>query len=304
MGTTMTKTSRSQIECRLFRGSTVDPKPVRSLIVAVVACLTVGSMVGCGGGGGGGDGGAGGAQITARVPPIAIPDTTVTNVFGATLAGGAKQDMIVVVRDSEGGSFFGVYGTNASNDFKVAGLLRGYGNSAPGPGSYHYRGADGVDSKDRLFVLTFDVVMDPSIPSISGTITSPSETRTVSGGAIPSPAYNVNTPATLDAIRGHWDLTTATGAALAIDIGANGVMTGTLGSCTLFDSAIKPSISGKNVFAVTLTARSGNFACATANNSLFGFALAFPSAAGGTQLVIGVEQDWDYYDFLAAAGKR
>ena len=92
--------------------------------------------------------------------------------------------------------------------------------------------------------MNINLVLDASIPSISGAVTSRSETRGVVGGAIPSSAYNFNTPATLEAIRGRWDLATAHGVALAIDIGADGVVTGTLGRCTLQGSRIKPSISG------------------------------------------------------------
>jgi hypothetical protein len=283
---------------------------LKEFTLVAFVCLCVGVLAGCGGGGDGAATVTAVAEPPAPAPPasapIVIPDSTVTSVFGATLAGSVTQDFIVVVRDDGSyGEFFGVYGTSAHNDFKVAGLVTGYGNGAPGPGSYHYA-AGGVDTKDGRYVLNFNLVLDPSIPSISGTITSPSEARMVAGGAIPSSAYKFNAPAILDAIRGHWALTTEAGVALVIDIGADGVVQGTLGLCTLYDSAIKPSISGKNVFALALRAQSGQFACEEpggGSDGVYGFALAYPSVGGGTQLVIGAENGWDPV-FLAAAGKR
>ena len=298
------------LSCASLRVPSLDMKCARGVIAAVVAWLIMGTMVGCGGGGGAEGPVAPSVPVVIPAPPapsppppvpVVIPDYTATSVYGATLAGDGVQDFIVVVLD---GYFYGVHGTGARNDFKAAGLVIAYGNSAPNPGSYHFV-ADGLDTKGGGHVK-LDLVLDLSIPSISGTITSASDARTVAGGTIPSPAYIFNRSATLDAIRGHWALTTATGAALAIDIGADGVVQGTLGRCTLYDSAIKPSISGKNVFALVLRARSGQFACEEpegGSDGVYGFALAFPSAGGGTQLIIGAENGWDPV-YLAAAGKR
>ena len=72
----------------LLRVPSVDMKPASGVIVAVVAGLTMGSMVGCGGGGG-----DSAAQVTAPVP-VEVPmpgDSTITRVFGATLTGSARH---------------------------------------------------------------------------------------------------------------------------------------------------------------------------------------------------------------------
>ena len=94
------------------------------------------------------------------------------------------------------------------------------------------------------------------------------------------------------------------GLALAIDIGADGVVTGTYGKCALYDSMFKPSTSGRDFIALVLKARSGQFECNEfAGGGAQAFALAFPSAGGGTQRVIGAENGWDAMSH-AAAGER
>ncbi len=288
MGTTMMKTCTSQIECGLFRGSTIDPKPVRSLIVAFVAYLTIGSMAGCGGGGGGG------GSIGASSPPptpatsLKLQDQGLSAAFGGTLTGATNQDLFVVI-DGQG-SLWGVYGSAASTDFRVAGLFTGWSSTWPAA---------------RFISEGIDLALDSSIPSMSGSVTTTTGSRSVAGGVMPGIGYDPNAPASLNTIIGHWDLTTSEGPPLSIDIGADGVVTGGSGACRLHDSAVGPSKSGKNIFAISLRFQNGGFACPSfaGSDGVYGFALAYGLTGGGTQLVIGAWNGWDPV-YLAAAGKR
>ena len=72
------------------------------------------------------------------------------------------------------------------------------------------------------------------------------------------------------------------------------------------DSAVGQSKSGKNIFAITLRFQDGWFACTNpsfASDGVYGFALAYVLAGGGTQLVIDAANGWDP-GYFAAAGKR
>ena len=142
---------------------------------------------------------------------------------------------------------------------------------------------------------------------MSGSVSATTGSRSVAGGVIPGIGYDPNTPASLKTISGHWDLTTSEGPPLSIDIDANGVVTGGSGACRLYDSAVGPSKSGRNVFAISFRFADGKNACGgpsfAGSDGVYGFALAYVLAGGGTQLVIGAWNGWDPV-YLAAAGKR
>ena len=86
-----------------------------------LACVIL--LAGCGGGGGGGGGDA------APAPPIPASDFGLSGALVGTLTGSANQDLFVVIDGV--GHLWGVYGSGASTDFRVAGLLTGYSSSGP-----------------------------------------------------------------------------------------------------------------------------------------------------------------------------
>jgi len=288
----------------------IEPRRISRLQRALGAWCC-GWLVACGGGGDGP-----GAQVAAAPTAPAAPASPTTLVgrdfglqgaFGGTLTGTNSQDIILVTDGI--GSLWAVYGTDAANDFKVAGLLTGDYNSTSTTTRYR---SDGVDwgatgtAWGLWQSVQLELSLDPTTPTMSGTVTSAIGARTIAGGALPADRYQLAAPATLDPVRGHWDLTTSQGRQLSIDIAADGVISGTSGQCAV-RGAIKPSVSGHNVFALAMSFQAGAYSCDSephaGSDGVYGFALAYAPIGGGLQLVIGAWNGWDPIH-LAAAGKR
>jgi hypothetical protein len=261
-----------------------------------------GLLVACGGGGDGP-----GAQVAAppaapaapaAPAPSAVRDFGLLGAFGGTFTGTDSQDIILVMDGI--GNLWAVYGTDAANEFKVAGLLSVWGSSTST--ATQYRSDDAVDWGAAL--VQIELSLDPAIPMMAGVVTSDIDTRTIAGGALPASGYQLAVPPRLETVRGHWDLTTSQGRQLSIDIAADGAISGTSGQCVLRDSAIKPSVSGNNVFALAMSFGGQNCTEPHAgSDGVYGFALAYAPIGGGLQLVIGAWNGWDPV-YLAAAGKR
>lgn len=226
--------------------------------------------------------------------------------FGGTYGSSSSEDLIVAITES--GWLFGVYGTGASSDFKVAGIVTSWydmGQIAANRIDYRTGGIDWRWAPTPSQGVSIDLALDMAVPSMVGAISSAAGTRTITGGAIPGLNYRFDSPATLETIRGHWDLVTPSGDVLALDVDAAGAVTGTYGGCTIYGSELRPSTSGRNIYELIFRLRNGWFACNAfaTSEGIYGFALAYASAAGGTQLVIGGENGWDPVAFTAA-GKR
>lgn len=87
----------------------------------------------------------------------------------------------------------------------------------------------------------------------------------------PSTSLNYNTPALASNIEGAWNISVFDGSATTatINITANGVMTSTVGPCTISGTVV-PSASGKNLYDVTTKHGAG---CALANLTTSGIAI-------------------------------
>jgi hypothetical protein len=262
-------------------------------------------LVACGAGGDG-------SFATPRAVAVASPEPTpsrrppprdfnLSAAFGGTLVGASAQDLIVVVgRDR----FWGVYGSGASTDFRPKGLITGT-DSRYRTSVARFQSDTGFDWGSGLSAR-IDLALDTSIPSMSGSVASSAGTQSVSGGVLAAAAYDRNAGG-LGAIVGHWELTTSEGRSLSIDIDANGTVTASSGTCRFNNSAplvsaVRPSKSRKNVFAISLVIDGCNSSFA-GRDGVHGFAVAYALSGGGTQLVIGAENAWDPV-YLAAAGKR
>jgi hypothetical protein len=141
---------------------------------------------------------------------------------------------------------------------------------------------------------------------MTGTIVVGADARSVQGGALAA-GYDPNAPARIEAIAGHWELTTSEQRPLSIDIAANGTVTGISGACRLDEtnppkSRVIPSESRRNVFTATLVFSECDKPWA-GGDAVHGFAVAYPLRDGMTQLVIGAESRFDPIH-LAAAGRR
>jgi hypothetical protein len=241
------------------------------------------------------------APPPASPPPQSTRDLGLRSIYGGSITGVNTQDLIVVIAGD--GQLWGLYGSGAAADFRPVGMLRGDGATSS---DTRYRASAAYEWGATGSVQTIDLAFDSSIPSISGTVVSTTSSRSVSGGPMLGTGYRASVAATLEAIRGDWQLITAQGRPISLNIDDTGAISGSSGNCTIYDSSVRPSPSGKNLFDVRLQFRLGSFACPephAQSYGVWGFALAYSLPYGGKQLVIGAENGWDPV-WLAASGKR
>lgn len=274
----------------------ITTKAGRVLCAAVVTLATA-----CGGGNEPTPAFNGSPPVTAAPPPAPaaspsdIRDYGWRGAYGAQTSGTPTLHLIVATSSNYA---LGVYGEGADADFKALGLLSNlWRETSP----IHFQVYDTWRSE-----VTGDMLLDPSGPAISGTFSRGGDQRSITGGAHSAPGYRFDQPVTLATVAGHWDLTTSQDRQISMEIDANGNITGTSGSCSIFDSKIKPTMTGHGLFAINLRFRNGPWACEEPHgqsDGVYGFAVAYATSSGGTQLVIAAENGWDPVS-LAAAGKR
>jgi hypothetical protein len=230
-----------------------------------------------------------------------VRDFGLSGAFGARLVGAGTLD-IVIATDGIG-NLWGVYGTDAAVDFKVNGLLTSlFDVGIPDPHAHWAAsGADWGRPGEWGQPVRIDAHFDAAASEASGTVASAADTRTLVEQGLARTGYRSDDAATIAAVRGRWNLVTSRGSALSMDIADDGSISGMLGRCYLKNSAIKPSASGKNIYAVALSP--GACGDVVYGDPVHGFAVVYPSLGGGAQMVIGAWNGWDPVH-LAAAGKR
>lgn len=268
----------------------------KALSTAVAVLATA-----CGGGGEPAPAFNGSPPVVTLPPPtpsVALPsdhrDYGWLGAFSATTSG--TPGVTLLVSRSPDYGLLGVYGEDAATDFKVRGLLTIY---TYGPNRY--------ELYDPIRATAIgDITFDPTASTISGTFTQGNQQLPIAGAAFAAPGYHADQPASLSAIMGRWELTTSEGRRISMDIGVNGDITGTSGSCAIYGSKVTPTRTGFGLFAITLRFTEGPSGCREPHgqsDGVYGFAVVYASSSGGTQLVIAAENGWDAV-FLAAAGKR
>ena len=202
--------------------------PTVVLAVVLAAC-----------GGGSDETSVAGTTLPSASPPVAsAPVSAVATVidhgwigaFGATMSGTQPLHLVVATIAKYG--FLAVYGEDIATDFKARGLLIANESSASNP--IRYEGYD----PDRQ-IATIDLTINPKVPAVSGTVTAGSEQKTITGSTIPG--YQFDLAASLAAIAGHWELNTSQGRQIALDVDAAGIITGTSGPCSLYESRLVPT---------------------------------------------------------------
>lgn len=243
----------------------------------------------------------GSSAVTAAqprpTPASKYSDHSWLGAYGATTSGTTARTLIMATSAEYG--LLGVYGVETATGFEPAGLLGAAGFSAREPIRYRVRGRE--DS-----AVQGDMTLDPSGPSIEGSFSTGSQQWQLGGGALSAPGYRFDQPAALDAVVGHWELTTSTGHRISMQVDATGGVTGKSDTCDIVDSKIAPTKSGYGVFAVTLRFMAPQMGCFEPHglsDGVHGFAVVYSAASGDTQLVVVAENGWDPV-FLAAAGKR
>lgn len=233
-------------------------------------------------------------------PPAPAPAFEAQAIYGGSMTGSSQQDLVVLIDGY--GMLWGLYGSGASTDFRPDGLLLGFG---PGFSGTRYQTASGLNNNGDAStwkVASIDLALDSSIPSMTGTIVTSVDSRSVSGGPMFGTGDKPEQAATLDAIKGRWEMTAVDGATLLLAIDEAGAIAGTSGNCGV-SGALRPSQSGGGLFAVRIEILGQCKGTFVGSGGVFGFALAYSLPGGGTQLLIGAHNGFDPI-WLAASGKR
>lgn len=272
-------------------------------------CAVVAAMVTACGGGGDGNAPASGlppppapAPLPAPAPPPPPPAPVVRDygwrgALGAVVSEPTPRKLVLAT-SADSHYLLAVYGVDADTDFKARGLLEAYATASS---PTRYMGVAGTG-----LVANVDLTVSSDSQVISGTLLERGELKPVVGGGSAAVGYRFDQPASMAAVAGRWELSTSEGRNLSIDIDPQGVVTGTSGSCALYESKVAPTSTGYGVFAITLRFRVGAFACSEphgGSDGVHGFAVVYPLQSGETQLVVGAANGWDPV-YLAAAGKR
>lgn len=248
----------------------------RNVFISAVAAVTLAAC-----------GGDGGAEVSTERPE---------GTFGGTLVGSASNDFSMLIL--ENGELWSLYGTQTSTTFFVNGFVQGSLSAAGTSFS-------SSNARDYGFfpALTGSATgsFNKGAGTISGTVSTNSQSVSFTGGPIVGSLYNYNTPASLATVSGTWTLDSVGGETISLTVQTNGNLTASTSLGCNFTGAVTPRASGKNVFDATLTF--GPAPCALPNQSATGIALAYPISGGQTQLLVAV-QDASRSAGTAAFGAR
>ena len=127
-------------------------------------------------------------------PPPTVYSTGLSSIYGGTLTGGNAYDIIVVVDSAK--VLWGIYGSDASTEFRPLGLLRGWQPTTST--STRYVSTDGDMTAPGSWRPTkVDLSFDASIPSMSGSVTADLASFSIGGGRMPGQGYDPNAQPTL-----------------------------------------------------------------------------------------------------------
>jgi hypothetical protein len=256
-------------------------------------------LVGCGGGGGGHDDdsagnvqNSGGSDVSSGAEPLPStpPETTpapATPPATANPAQGFYTGMIVgnqehrtIVLDS--GQFFMIHGPRAGDIYIISGLLEGHGQVNNGTFT-------STDMKFYYPVVTsgsLEASFSPGV-SFSGSLKKGSLLPAAFTGE-KAPFFDYNAPAKQGDIVGAWSLRDMNGHNYALNIGADGAVSGNWDGCSL-RGTIVPRAAGKNVFDAALTY--GPAPCRQPNLAVSGVAVSYVLNGGVREFFIaGVDK--------------
>ncbi len=278
------------------------------LLAASAGLMLAAALAACGGGGSDSPAAIPAqAVVVVPAPPPSILGKGLVGPIGGSLSGLQVADIIVVVTADQhfgGPQFWGIYGSNAADDFKPAGLISSrWKDPSVTPASL----VGEVEDWSKSRTLSIDLSADSTGAWGSGTVTAAEGISTLVASSTPVAGYRFVSPSPLGVVLGRWELLTSQNRTLSIDIAADGRINGTSGPCALVDSVISPIANAEGAYTIRMRFRAGNLACNEphgASDGVYGVAVVYTMPGGkGTQLVLGAHNGWDPV-YLAAAGKR
>lgn len=284
------------------------------LLAASAGLMLAAALPACGGGGSDAPAAIPAqAVVVVPAPPPSILGKGLVGPIGGSLSGLHVADIIVVVTADQpfgGPQFWGIYGSNAADDFKPAGLLVSWNSPSVTPArlvGQAWSWGEGTWDWSKGGTLSLDLSVDSTGAWGSGTVTAAEGVSTLVASSTPVAGYRFVSPSPLGVVLGRWELLTSQNRTLSIDIAADGRINGTSGPCALVDSVISPIANAEGAYTIRMRFRAGNLACNEphgASDGVYGVAVVYTMPGGkGTQLVLGAHNGWDPV-YLAAAGKR
>jgi len=265
------KTRACPFPCTLPVRLKKNPVKIRRNFVLPVVMASSLALTSCSRGGSGSDSTMSSTATSTKAAGLYSGTGTATTP-GVTL--GAFQLLIL-----ENDEYWWMYGDSAPTRLVIDNFEQGQGEST----ATTFTSATGTDfaepgSADPTITATY-------VPNgnISGITTSSFSRATFSADPVARTTYDYNAAANLAVIVGAWSLSALDGYAAAINIGANGVITGTSGGCTLTGN-IAPRQSGKNVFNTSVTF--GPATCSRAGQTFTGIGLSYPNEFTRTRQLI------------------
>jgi len=231
---------------------------------SAMACSAVLALAGCGGGG----------DSTANANSLSAE-----GVYSGNLTGGGSGNFQMLILENN--EVWAMYGTQATNQFLVAGFVQGAGSASNGSYSSANIRDFGVNPAASG---TASAAYNNSTKKISGTLFIGGKSIAFSGGPVASSLYNYDTSASVSTVSGAWSLTSLAGESIALNIASNGTFSATSNSGCTFSGTLVPRPSGKNVLNMTMTF--GAAPCALPGQSATGIALSYPLSTGQTQLIL------------------
>ena len=205
--------------------------------------------------------------------------TSAEGAYGGTLTGSLSNAVRLLIL--ENGDFYGIYGTETSTQFRVAGLVQGRGASNNGTYvSSDIKDFGVIPAASGVVTATYDSINN----TITGTGTSGSLTYGFSGGPIAGSTYDYDKAASLTTISGSWSTSSLSGEGVSLTVAPNGSFTAISRLGCNFSGNVVPRASGKNVFDATVTF--GPSPCILSGQSASGIAVTYPLTNGTTQLVV------------------
>jgi hypothetical protein len=228
--------------------------------------------------------GCGGSDSTSPGEFIGVTTTSTTaavtgsaeGLYAGTASNGQFFNTLVL----ENNQYYIIYGNLFGDAFNVGGLLTGTGQASNG--NFTSTDLREFPALGLPILGTLSAIYSPGV-SFNAVAVTRGTAVTYTGSSLATTNYTYNTRAKLTDIAGVWNMLSAQGLPVTLNISTTGTYTGALPGCTV-SGTIVPRASGKNVFDVTI--QFGPAPCALADQTASGHAVTYLLANGKRELIV------------------